>query len=119
MGTSLRRALSLCLCLLCAERAIAGVAIRIEGVEGELETAVRNSLGLQHYVDREVSPQQIERLLLNVDQEATLALQPYGYYAPRVESHVERKENAYEVVVKVTPGQPVTVAELQLDVQGS
>jgi translocation and assembly module TamA len=119
MGTSLRRALSLCLCLLCAERAIAGVAIRIEGVEGELETAVRNSLELQHYVDRDASPQQIERLLLNVDQEATLALQPYGYYAPGVESHLERKENAYEVVVKVTPGQPVTVAELQLDVQGS
>jgi translocation and assembly module TamA len=119
MGTGCSRSLVLCLSLLCADTAIAAIAIRIEGVEGDLEKAVRNSLEIQHYVDRDVSPQQVERLFLNVEREAAQALEPYGYYHARADSKLTRTQDGYEISLRVTAGEPVTVTDVRLEVRGT
>jgi translocation and assembly module TamA len=114
------RALIVCSTLLLAHLASAtAVKIRIEGVEGELEAAVRNALDLQRYLARDISAQQVERLYRKVESQAVGALHPYGYYHARVETDLNRSGDAFEVIVRVTPGEPVKVTDLQVAVDGT
>ena len=120
MGIGLVRALILCSSLFIAHLASAtAVKIRIDGVEGELEAGVRNSLDLQHYLERDISPQQVERLYAKVESQAVIALQPYGYYHAHVTTELNRGVDTYEVVVHVTPGEPVKVTDLRVAVDGT
>jgi translocation and assembly module TamA len=104
--------------LVCASTAGAAVVVRVEGVADELQAAVRNRLQLQQYADREISPSQAQRLFGQAEQEAAEALQPYGYYHPKVHGELKPGEQAgsYEVVLRIEPGDPVTVTEANVDV---
>lgn len=105
----------------CTSTVNAAVAIRIEGVGDELQAAVRNSLQLQQYADREISAVQAQRLFSEVDEEAAKALQPYGYYHADVQSELKPGQQAgsYEVVLRIQPGDPVIVGETKVEVGGA
>lgn len=104
--------------LVSASTAGAAVLVRVEGVEGELQAAVRNHLQLQQYADREISASQAQRLFGQAEQEAAEALQPYGYYHANVHGELKPGEQAgsYEVLLRIEPGDPVIVTEANIDV---
>lgn len=110
--------------LLCAaiwtSTASAKISIDIDGVSGELKTAVLNGLELQQYVDRSVSSVQINRLFGKASDDVSAALQPYGFYHSRVEGTIDRgdSEGDYRVHLNVTPGEPVIVHSADVSITG-
>jgi translocation and assembly module TamA len=109
------------LLLACNQNASAGIAVDFEGIKDELEAAARNNLELQQYADRAVSPTQVNRLFAKAEEEIRTALQPYGYYHARVEGDLQRgdKEGDYRALFRVDLGEPVTVGEVNVAVEGS
>jgi translocation and assembly module TamA len=109
------------LLLACTENAFSAISIEFEGIEDELEAAARNNLELQQYVDRQISPTQVNRLFANAEEEIRTAMQPYGYYDSRVQGDLQKgeKEGDYRVTFNVQLGEPVIVRELNVEVEGS
>jgi len=107
-------------CVLWSEVAFAGVSISFEGIDAELQGAVRAHLQLQQYADRDISRAQVNRLFAAADEEIRQALQPYGYYHAQVEKDLERGEarGDYRASFRITLGEAVVVAEVQLDISG-
>lgn len=103
--------------LLCTEVATAAIALTIEGVEGELEAAVRKSVQLAQYADRTVSVTQVEHLLAQAPEEAAQALEAYGYYHAAADAELSSaaQDGEYQVLLRVRPGEPVIVREVRLD----
>lgn len=95
-----------------------GIEIDIQGLDGELLDAVRGTLALQHYVDRDVTAAQARRLHGRAEREVRRALEPYGYYNPEVDTELEQQGERFVVRVHVEPGPPTLVRELDLQVQG-
>lgn len=117
-----RRPLSLAFpLLLCTQISAAGVTIDFEGIEDELEGAARNNLELQQYAERALSPSQANRLFAKSRDEVREALQPYGYYDAEVEGDLQpgEKEGDFRATFRVTLGDPVTVGEADVLVEGS
>jgi translocation and assembly module TamA len=106
---------------LCTRISTAGVAIHVEGVDDELQNAVRTNLQLQQYADREISSSQAQRLFANAESEAAEALEPYGYYRPHIEAELKPGDESgkYDVFLRITPGEPVTVGEVRIEISGS
>lgn len=109
------------LLLICTQNAAAGVTVKFEGLEGEMEAAARNNLELLHYAEREVSPSQANRLFAKAEEEIRIALNPYGYYDAQVQGDLQHgaKPGDYEAAFKVTLGAPVVVRELKVAVDGT
>ena len=106
-----------CALVLCASWSHAGIRIKVEGVDEELQTAVRNNLDAQHYADREVSHTETQRLFALVGPQASEALRPYGYYHvdAQAELRPDEKPGDYTIVVHVELGEPVVVTETQIE----
>jgi translocation and assembly module TamA len=50
---------------------------------------------------------------------SAVALRPYGYYFPAIESGIKRTgDNTWLMTLNITPGDPVTVSELELQITG-
>jgi len=98
------------------------VEIEVTGVEGAPHDNVEKALALPAGL---VSEGKVDRFWLdrfaNQAREKTrIALEPYGYYRSEVTTAVEpRGEGEYLLRVQVKPGQPVTVAEVRVAVQGA
>jgi translocation and assembly module TamA len=107
--------------LLCTRISSATVVIHIEGIDDELQTAVRNNLQLAHYADREISASQAQRLFAQAESQAAEALQPYGYYHARVQSELKAGERPgdYDAFLRIAVGDPVIVTEVRVEIDGS
>lgn len=107
--------------LLCTRISSAGVTLHIEGVEEELQGAVRNNLQLAQYADRQISASQAQRLFAQVESQAAEALQPYGYYNVRVQSELKpgAQPGDYEAFLRIALGDPVIVTAMHVEVGGS
>jgi translocation and assembly module TamA len=102
-------------------RAAGGLVTEISGVEGELLTNVRAHSGL-YAAQRleEVSVWRLRQLATEARQEVRDALQPYGYYRPRIEVRLEEPEGdgPWRALIDINPGQATQVDSLVLDIQG-
>jgi translocation and assembly module TamA len=98
--------------------ALAKVTITFEGISEELQGALRAHLELAQYADREISPRQANALFADAEQQIQQALQPYGYYHAKVEKDLQRGEQPgdYLAHFRITPGEPVIVDAVHLDV---
>lgn len=107
--------------LLCTQISAAGIVIEFEGIEDELETAARNNLEFEQYTERELSPAQANRLFAKSSEEIREALQPYGYYHTQVEGDLQKgeKEGDYRAIFRVNLGEPVTISQADVVVEGS
>ena len=107
--------------ILWANLCAAGVQIEIEGLDDELKAAARASLELAQYADRDVSPAQIERLVLRGQDQIREALEPYGYYNARASGRVAAPDDKgqHTVVFKVERGEPVLVKDESVIVTGA
>jgi translocation and assembly module TamA len=95
------------------------VTLTISGLSRELESAVRAGLGLTHYLDRELTRGQMERLLRTSDAEIRQALEPFGYYGATVTHDLERHPDRFDASFHVEAGDRVIVATSNVRVVGA
>ncbi|AKS43081.1 hypothetical protein WM2015_2723 [Wenzhouxiangella marina] len=93
----------------------------IEGVDGALLSNVRAHLGLvaAERLDP-LSVWRLRQLSSEARQEIRDALQPFGYYQPRIEVRLEAldQEGHWRASIRIDPGQATTVRELDIEILG-
>ncbi|MDX1608634.1 MAG: autotransporter assembly complex family protein [Halofilum sp. (in: g-proteobacteria)] len=102
--------------------AAAGVAVEIEGVEGELRDNVRAFLGIvQHEFPPDAAPdaRMVRRLHQEAPAEIRRALRPFGYYRPEIEARLESGDEGWRASYRIEPGPPVRLVDVDLRVTGA
>jgi translocation and assembly module TamA len=116
----LQRWLALLCCWLMPAVALAEIKIEIPEVTQAVADNIRAFLSLTRYAERtDVTEEIMSRLLRRVVSETRTALEPLGYYDPKVEYAVEQQDDSWTVTILVTPGRPVRISEVTIDVSGS
>ncbi|AOM41547.1 autotransporter assembly complex protein TamA [Xenorhabdus hominickii] len=95
----------------------ANLRLKVEGLSGELEKNAR--VQLSNISTDEVSPD--GRFRGRVEKAIRLGLRPLGYYDPTIQFTYEEKTPPSRPVLTaiVTPGEPVRVAEVSVDLEGA
>ncbi|HSH30007.1 MAG TPA: autotransporter assembly complex family protein, partial [Thiohalobacter sp.] len=98
----------------------ADIDIRIDGLkEDRLRDNVQALLSLTTLRQREApSEVRVRRYFNLAEREIRTALEPFGYYRPRIESRLQRTEAGWQASFDIDPGAPVRVRELVLDLSG-
>jgi translocation and assembly module TamA len=95
------------------------IELDITGVPDEIAANVRAYLTLTRYSTREdLTDRQVRRLADRAVDEATDALRPFGYYAPRVRSRTTRDEPDWIVRLFIEPGPPVLMKTVDVAIEG-
>jgi len=112
--------LALLCCWLLPAAALAEIKIEIPDVPRPVEDNIRAFLSLTRYAERTDLTQEIMgRLLRRVVSETREALEPLGYYDPKVEYGAEHQEGSWTVTILVAPGRPVRISEVSINVSGA
>lgn len=101
--------------------AITGVEVEILGVQGELADNVRAflSIAADDEPDQEkVSNRAVRRLHLQATSEIRQALEPFGYYSPRIRATLARKGDGWLARYRIMPGPPTIVRHVAIRVEG-
>ena len=96
----------------------AKITTTLGGVDGDLKIAALAGLDLTQYADRDVSAAQARRLYERAPAQIATALEPYGYYEANVTGELKETPEGWNAILTVKPGEPVTVAELDLKLEG-
>ncbi|MEW5755608.1 MAG: autotransporter assembly complex family protein [Pseudomonadota bacterium] len=113
--------LGLCLLLpLQLARAAPVVEVQIEGVEAELLRNVQTQLSIEQYKSNPIlTEDRIQRLHIKAEDEIRAALQPFGYYRPRIEKSLEQVgAESWRARYAITPGAPLRIAAVELQLEG-
>jgi len=98
------------------------VKVDISGIEGKLLTNVKRSLSIAQEDDGSLTERRIRRLFRIGRSEAGQALQPYGYYNPKIAAALQPPTDADQGVwhasYTIKTGPPTTVEQLTLDLTG-
>lgn len=94
------------------------VEIRIEGLDAQMAQAMLDGLTLGRYAGRDVSKAQLQRLVAECEPEARAVLETFGYYDATLAPRIEPGPEVDRVVLTVTPGSPVLVDALDVDILG-
>ena len=108
--------------LLAASVAVAKDTIRLEidGVDRPIADNIRAYLSLGRYVQRmDLTDPQVRRLADRAVDEAADAMRPFGYYDPQVRSRTTRDDDTWIVRMRIKPGEPVHLREVQVDIVGA
>lgn len=101
-----------------AERA--AITIEIEGVSGEMLDNVRGNLGL--YQQREhplLGEAVIRRLHRNATDEIRRALEPFGYYRPRIDAELLDEGDHWRARYRIDPGPRLKVDSVTISLDGA
>lgn len=98
------------------------VKVEIQGLEGKLrenaEAVMRIPPGIMQ-ADGTVNLPLLQRFEQDAPERVQRALEPFGYYESRVETDLRKASgDAYGLVVKVDPGDPVRIAHVTVNVEG-
>ncbi|BCR05567.1 outer membrane protein assembly factor [Desulfuromonas versatilis] len=98
------------------------VQVVVEGLEDDLLKNVQAALVVPSALVRDGVPdlRWLKRFERQVPQKVAAALAPFGYYDAEVTTRLEKTgDKRYLLEVEVTPGEPVRVTELHLDIEGA
>jgi len=99
--------------------AAARLEVEIKGVKDELLENVRAYLGIYREREREdLDEGRIRRLHRRAKGEIAAALQPFGYYRPRVDSSLEPVQNGWRAVYVIDPGKRIPVTRVDIEITG-
>jgi translocation and assembly module TamA len=106
------------LCLSAAGPAQAAVVQRVDivGLDEAMTRNVRTSLSLVDAIGKDVSGRRMAYLVREAEAETREALEPFGYYSPRIE--VQRDRDAGTVTITVAAGTPVRVRDSHVAIDG-
>lgn len=95
-------------------------ALAIEGVSGDALSNLQQALALPRGLvrDGKVDRSWLERLRRQAPETARHALQPFGYYQPRIKAAIEEDEGSFRLRVAVEPGEPVRITAVEVAVRG-
>ena len=96
----------------------ATLRVQLDGVDGDLRSAAQAALEISQYEGRDVSAAQARRLYAHAAKEIASALEPYGYYESAVDGELQEGSGQWTAVLHVKPGEPVTVARVELNLPG-
>lgn len=99
------------------------VELEVTGVEGDALKNVRETLALPPGLvrDGKVDRLWLERFAGQAAEQARLALEPFGYYHAAVGVSIaeDKSRGRFRLLVRVTPGTPVRVAAVEVDLKGA
>ncbi len=93
----------------------------VTGVEGPMKENVEATLAIPQGMIREgkVEPTWARRFARQAPARIAKALEPFGYYAPRISTQLERVDNGYYLLrADIMPGEPVIVSSLVITLHG-
>jgi translocation and assembly module TamA len=97
----------------------ARVEVAFDGLNDEMRDAVRATLELAQYQNRDISPAQLRSAFRQSDQQIKSALEPFGFYDVEVDKHLDGDpESGWKASFSVKPGQAVIVRNEHVEVQG-
>lgn len=108
---------SLLLVVLLLASGSAFATIEIEGVDSELENNIRAYASLEG--ERCDAPAWlVRRRHRTLERETRVALEPFGYYTPRITSTLSFGESCWSVKLEVEPGEPVRYRDVGVSIEG-
>lgn len=95
------------------------VRVQITGVEGRLLDNVRVFLGILHpQAEGKLSDYQVHRLYAHAPAEIRAALEPFGYYSPRIDSKLEQKKGKWLALFHIDPGSATRLTAVDIRAEG-
>lgn len=96
----------------------ASVDIEISGINKRLEDNVRLFLSIEQQKDHDlITEGRLRRLHQKAPQEITMALQPFGYYRPLVESFLEKlKSGDWLARYTINPGEAIPIGSFKFEI---
>lgn len=105
---------------------VQALEIRVDGVDSDLRKnveAIPSLLALQ--LGDQLSPLRLQRVKDEILAEAADALKPFGYYQPEITidlmapgSQQSDSSDEWQVRINISPGKPVTVSQLDVQLHG-
>ena len=120
----MRLSLARCLCALllaafaCAAQAATVTRVDVRGLDAAMATNVHDALSLQQAIGRNVSGRRLGVLMRAAEDEVRGALEPFGYYDPRIDIVRTGERDAPVVVITVDAGTPVRVRGFSVVMEG-
>lgn len=97
------------------------VAVHVGGIADPLKTNVRKSLSVAGKHKQPWSPDQVQRLYRLAPNEIKQALQPYGYYNPKIDDRLKQPEGdakTWTARFDIKHGPATKITQLNLAVEG-
>ncbi|HSG40521.1 MAG TPA: autotransporter assembly complex family protein [Thermoanaerobaculia bacterium] len=95
------------------------VRVEVEGVGRDLERNIRSVLSLETEDEDELTEEEVRRLHADAAEEIEQALQPFGYYRPRIRSELRQEGERWIARYEVDEGPPIKVASVDLRLTGA
>jgi len=95
--------------------------VRVEGMQGAAKKNIEAALDLPNGLikDGTVDKLWLERFGTQAEAKTIEALEPFGYYSPRVSSSLGGNDReGYILLVRVSPGEQVRVTEVDVKLEG-
>ncbi|MEJ2593373.1 MAG: autotransporter assembly complex protein TamA [Candidatus Thiodiazotropha sp.] len=109
----------ICLMLLPLTAAALEVKVEIRGLDRDLETNARAFLSIEQEKDRKgLSEARVRLLNDKAPGEIRKALQPFGYFKPRIKSTLKQQDGVLTARYKVDPGPRVKLSKVDYQVIG-
>lgn len=106
-------------CYLLPLAAGASVRVEITGVDSEIEDNIRATLTLVRLGTRDnLSEAAVRRLHGRARSETRDAMRPFGFYRPRIETRLQRQGENWLATLRIEPGDPVLVSEIDVRLLG-
>ena len=97
----------------------AALNVSVDGLDGALRDNVLASLSIYQERQRaDLFPARIRRLHERAPEEIRTALQPFGYYRPRIEATLRQNGEQWTAQYRVEPGPPLPVAAVDVNLAG-
>ncbi|TXH66118.1 MAG: outer membrane protein assembly factor [Lysobacteraceae bacterium] len=92
--------------------------VQIVGLDEAMTANVIESLSLEDGKGKDVSDARLDYLLRAAEDETREALEPFGYYSPRITISAQRDETGVAIRIEVAPGEPVRVRSATVAIEG-
>src|SRR5690606_23829433 len=89
---------------------LARVEMNVKGLDDPLKDNVIGTLSIKSGKN-DMTRSRLNRLIKKAPKEVAQALQPYGYYSPKVKSNLEQNNGNWIVTLSIAPG-PQTIIEV-------
>lgn len=97
----------------------ADIGVSIEGVDGELEDNVLQKLGIRAQAERsDLDQTLVEVLHEDAPDDIREALQPFGYYNPKIDGELSGKAPEWQARYRIDPGPQTHIDSVTLQIEG-
>jgi translocation and assembly module TamA len=102
-----------------ASPARAEIKVEVRGVSDDVRANIMAYLSFERYKNSDdLSTEFVERLQERCEREVRDSMRPFGFYEPTVVSEVHKENDDFLVLITVTPGAPVVVDKVEINVTG-